>query len=201
MDIDTKEYTGKVVTAQNTGKCAEEKYQEGAVLLHLGSGDISWPNWVNIDGASDGWNPGAKQPDVIADITKLPYGENHADAIAAIHVIEHFYLWEVQPILAEWRRVLKPGGRLILELPSMEKVFGYIADMLDRKLPMSGTFSFLPIWGDPKYKHPAMAHKWGYFFSNLRMELIKASFAEIRLDKPRYHFPQRDMRVTAVKPL
>ena len=178
----------------------EDSYPEGAVLLNLGSGNLHWDNWVNIDGQSEGWKANATPPDVVADITKLPYPENYADAIAAIHVLEHFYLWDVPEILANWKYILKPGGKLIIELPSMEKVFRYIANAIDTKMPMSATFSFHPLWGDPKYKHPAMQHKWGYFFPMLKQELVKAGFEDIRLDKPRYHFPNRDMRVTAVKP-
>jgi len=136
---------------------------------------------------------------MICDITKLDLPDNHADAIAAIHVFEHFYFWDVQNVLAEWRRVLKVGGKLILELPSMEKVFRYIADCLDRNIPMSETFSFFPLWGDHRFRDPAMNHKWGYFYGPLKQELVKARFTQITLEKPRYHFPNRDMRVTALK--
>jgi hypothetical protein len=89
----------KVVFAQNTGRCVEDSYPEGSVLLHLGSGDLHWDGWVNVDAYDEGWKPGAKKPDVVADITKLPYANDYADAIAAIHVIEHFYKWEVQECL------------------------------------------------------------------------------------------------------
>lgn len=116
-------------------------------------------------------------------------------------MIEHFYQWQVEGILREWLRVLKPRGALILELPSMEKVFQYIANSLDQRLPLSATFSFLPIWGDPRFKSVEMMHKWGYFFATLRHELVRAGFDNIKLDKPRYHFRERDMRVTATKPL
>lgn len=160
---------------------------------------MHWNGWINVDSHVDGWvahNP----PDVEADAHDLPFPDNHADAVAAIHVIEHFYLWDVPIVLAEWKRVLKPGGKLILELPSMEKVFKYIANALDQNLPMSATFSFYPLWGDPKYKNAAMCHKWGYFFMTLKQELVKAGFTDVALEKPRYHFKNRDMRVTAVKP-
>lgn len=155
---------------------------------------------MNVDAHNDGWKS-KKKPDALADITDLPFPENHADAIAAIHVIEHFYYWDVVNVLSHWMKILKPGGKLILELPSMEKVFQYIANCLDQKQPMSATFSFLPIWGDPSFKDVAMCHKWGYFFPTLKIPLVKAGFERIGLEKARYHFPQRDMRVVAYKPV
>ena len=188
------------IFAINTGRCVEDSYPEGSILLNLGSGDLHWDKWINVDQKPDGWHTTAKHPDVVADVTDLPYPDNHVDAIAAIHLIEHFYKWEVQDILKEWLRVLKPGGRLILECPSMEKVFKYIANAMDRNIPMSATFSFLPIYGDPKFKNVAMCHKWGYFFSTLKMELVKAGYVDISVSKPRYHYPQRDMRLTSFKP-
>lgn len=189
----------KVVFAQNTGKCVEDSYPEGSILLNLGSGDISWSGWINVDSHGDGWK-GTKKPDLVSDITKLPYPDNHADAIAAIHVIEHFYQWEVQEVLEEWKRVLKPGGKLILELPCMDKVFRLITDTLDRKLPLSATFSTFPLWGDPRFRDVAMCHKWGYFYGTLKAELIKAGFVNPTGEKPRYHFPNRDMRIVSTKP-
>jgi ubiquinone/menaquinone biosynthesis C-methylase UbiE len=93
-------------------------------------------------------------------------------------------------VLAEWLRVLKPGGRLILELPSMEKVFKYIANAMDRNLPISGTFSFLPLWGDPQFKSVAMCHKWGYFFQTLKQELVKAGFVDVSLGQAALSLPE-----------
>lgn len=138
--------------------------------------------------------------DVVADIRELPFPEHHADAMAAVHVLEHIYRWEVDDMMRDWLRVLKPGGVLILELPCMDKVFRYIADSIDRRALMSATFSWWPLWGDPKYREPAMVHRWGYTYGMLKELLIKAGFVNVKADKPRYHFPQRDMRVTAVKP-
>lgn len=157
---------------------------------------------MNVDSHAGPWNDKQTKrggPDAIADITHLPDADETADAVIAVHVIEHFYKWEVQGVLTEWRRVLKPGGKLILELPSMEKVFRYIANAMDRNLPMSETFSTLPLWGDPKYHDVTMCHKWGYFPVTLCMELVKAGFKNAKVTKPRYHFKDRDMRVEAIK--
>lgn len=138
--------------------------------------------------------------DLKCDITRLVFASDYADRIAAIHVIEHFYYWDVADILQEWKRVLKPGGRLILELPCMDKVFGHIAHRLMKGVPPDPIFSWLPIWGDPKYRRPEMCHKWGYFMHDIMQVLKRAGFSEIKFCDVNYHFPQRDMRVEAVKP-
>ena len=50
------------------------------------------------------------KPDAICDIRMLDkFCDNYADEIMAVHVVEHFWRWEVVEILREWARVLKPG--------------------------------------------------------------------------------------------
>lgn len=102
-------------------------------------------------------------------------------------------------MLSEWRRVLKDGGRLILELPCMDKVFQYIALAVQQGQPMAPFMTLLPLWGDPKYRDPAMCHKWGYDSWSI-MEVVKGcGFTDVKVVEPRYHFKMRDMRVEAVK--
>lgn len=179
------------IFASNTGNCMEER-RDDSIDLHLGSGKINWQDWINCD--LD--HPNADQH---CDIRKLPFGTDYADRICAVHVVEHFYHWELQKMLKEWLRVLKPGGKLIIELPCMDKVFAYIADKVTRKLPVSPTFTFFPIWGDPNYHSEAMCHKWGYTMAMMKEELRLAGFNEIAYLKARYHFPERDMRLEAIK--
>lgn len=179
------------VCAINTGKCMEEPVKYGEECLHLGSGKRHWAGWTNID-----QDPRA---DVQADIRTLPYADGVIDRIAAIHVLEHFYAWDVEGVLAEWFRVLKPGGRLTLELPCMDLVVRHMVESYQHGIPMSPIFSCFPLWGDPKYKDPAMTHKWGYFRANVEQLLLDAGFESVQHEDVRYHFPQRDMRLTATK--
>jgi SAM-dependent methyltransferase len=61
------------------------------------------------------------RPDVICDLHDLaPFADNSADEILSVHVVEHFWRWEVRDILREWVRVLKPGGRMIVECPNLQ---------------------------------------------------------------------------------
>ena len=121
------------------------------------------------------------------------------DAIAAIHVIEHFHAWEAPNILKEWLRVLKPGGRLILELPCMDKVLEHIYACKKHGANLSPTMGWFVFWGDPKYRDPLMCHKWGYTVDSLTKTLEGVGFRQVESEEPRYHFPARDMRVTGVK--
>lgn len=135
-----------------------------------------------------------------ADIRALPQQDNSADRIAAVHVIEHFYQWEVADVLKEWLRVLKPGGKLILELPSLDRVFNHIFLRMKKGEAPAPFFSWLPLWGDPFYKRPEMTHKWGYFKADMPLILGRAGFVNIAEEEARYHFPARDMRFVAFKP-
>lgn len=138
--------------------------------------------------------------DVISDIRELSFPSDHADAIAAIHVVEHIYRYEVEDMFKDWLRVLKPGGKLVIELPSMEKVFSYISFAMQKQIPMAHWMTWFALWGDPKYKEPGMVHRWGYTYPVLKDILERAGFVHIKGDKPRYHFVERDMRLTAFKP-
>lgn len=130
----------------------------------------------------------------------LPLPSDSVDVMAAIHVLEHFYRWEAVDVLKEWKRVLKPGGTLILELPSMDKVFNYITDCLTKnKGRYQVQMTWWAIYGDPKHQDPTMCHKWGYTEALLREAVQQAGFMTMTVSEPRYHIAKRDMRLTAVK--
>lgn len=160
--------------------------------LNLGSGPIRWPfPWKNVD---------LVQGDIQSDIRNIDLPDEYATAIAAIHVFEHFYQWETPAMLQEWKRLLKPGGKLILELPCMDKVITHLYQCVKEQKRISPTMSWFVFWGDPKYRHEAMSHKWGYTVAMLHEALSEAGFVDIEFSEPRYHFPFRDMRVEAIKP-
>ena len=85
--------------------------------LNLGCGDKLINGYINVDLVTE---RAGVTPDVNCDIRKLTvFDTDYADEILAVHVIEHFWRWEVEDILAEWVRVLKPNGKLILECPNL----------------------------------------------------------------------------------
>jgi dolichol-phosphate mannosyltransferase len=51
------------------------------------------------------------------DILALPFADNSFDGVYNLGVLEHFNREEIQRILAEFYRVLKPGGKVVLFWP------------------------------------------------------------------------------------
>ena len=179
------------IYAKNTDRQVEDTYE---TAYNLGCGNKKWDGWINVDLHSD-------ISDIKCDLRKLEIASDSADAVAAIHVLEHFYEWEVADLLTEWKRVLKPGGKMILELPCMDKVFVYMTNCAAQNQPIQAFMSIHAIYGDPKYKSVAMTHKWGWFQTPLKGMLEMVGFTDIKFCEPNYHFPFRDMRVECLKAL
>ena len=80
--------------------------------LNLGSSNRSLPGYVNVDGLAE------RHPDIVSGVDRLDFAsDNEYDLVRASHVIEHFTVEECPAVLAEWRRVLKPGGWLVICTP------------------------------------------------------------------------------------
>ena len=94
----------------------------GKLILNLGSGtgrfDHHLPaglNMVKLD-----INPKAPGVQVLADAHRLPFGDTTFDIVYSVAVLEHVQRpWLVAD---EIRRVLKPGGHVVLELPFLNVI-------------------------------------------------------------------------------
>ena len=129
------------------------------------------------------------------DIRHLPFPEESADEITAIHVAEHFYITEIFAVFIGWFNVLKTGGSLVLELPCWDKVQGFIA----AEAPEN--FTRWALYGEPgthRDGEPAL-HKWCWSKKEMTALLNKVGFSEVREELPKFHQPSRDMRFVAIK--
>ncbi len=61
--------------------------------------------------------------DVLGDAGSLPFADNALDYLISSHVLEHYH--DVISALAEWGRVVRPGGTIVLILPHVDRTFDH----------------------------------------------------------------------------
>jgi SAM-dependent methyltransferase len=85
--------------------------------VNLGCGNKPLPGFVNLDLLDV---PGV---DVVADVSgPLPFETGSVDLLYASHVLEHLPHNRIPSVLKEWRRVLAPGGRLLVAVPDLQLI-------------------------------------------------------------------------------
>lgn len=90
-------------------------------VLHAGCGGANLPDYFPIKGAQEVRLDidHSMKPDIVASLTDL--GEvGQFDAVFCSHCLEHLYPHEVPKALAEFARVLKPGGYAMVIVPDLE---------------------------------------------------------------------------------
>jgi predicted SAM-dependent methyltransferase len=89
----------------------------GKVLLNLGCGSTSHPSFINIDATP------ARHIHYVRGVDDLrPFADQSVDLVYVSHCLEHFKHADVQRVLTEWHRVLKPGGILRLGVPDFDQL-------------------------------------------------------------------------------
>jgi SAM-dependent methyltransferase len=169
--------------------------------LNLGCGDKLLDGYVNVDVAQE---RAGCQPDVVCDVRDLaPFADDSADEILAVHVVEHFWRWEVAAILSEWVRVLTPGGRMVLECPNLiQAAKELLADPQAAAGPgKEGQRTMWVLYGDPSWRDPLMCHRWAYTPASLATVMHQAGLRDIRQEPAVFKLREpRDMRLVGVKP-
>jgi predicted SAM-dependent methyltransferase len=136
--------------------------------LHLGCGGKHFDGYVNVDL----WITDAT--DVISDITSLPWPDNAANIIESYHVIEHIPHKKVKDTLTAWHRVLKPGGKLVLECPHFDEAI--------REYLSGDETRLLNIFGRQRF--PGDTHLYGFNPKRLTRLLEEIGFKEIQETSP-----------------
>lgn len=167
--------------------------------INLGCGKHTLDGWFCVDKVK---HPQAsRDPDLYSDVSKLDLPDACAIEIMAIHVFEHFYRWECDDLLVEWKRLLRPGGKLALEMPDLLKTCRNIVQGRQdgNHKDQMGLWG---LYGDPRTKDPLMIHRWAWTFKTIRELLAQHGFTNIAEEETKWH-PNgrgvRDFRVTARK--
>jgi len=167
---------------------------EEGIFLHVGCGradkqsttpGFAGPAWREIRLDID---PDA-QPDVIGSMTAMPAITDAAvDAVFSSHNLEHLYPHEVPLALAEFLRVLRPAGYLVLTCPDLHAVCRQVVEVgLTDPAYLSPAGPIAPL--DMLYGHQQamaagnlfMAHRCGFTQASLAAALRQAGFGAVRV--------------------
>ena len=170
---------------------------EHGTLLHVGCG----PKHIDrTPFAGSQWqevrfdiNPDVT-PDLVGSLTDLgAVADGSMDAVFSSHNLEHLYAHEVPRALAEFRRVLRPGGIAVITCPDLQTIAALVAeDRLVDQAYRSGMGPITPL--DMIYGHRAsleagnlyMAHRCGFTLKVLQATTRAAGFAQCAsLRRPR----------------
>jgi predicted SAM-dependent methyltransferase len=158
-------------------------------FLHVGCGPknksgttkgFASPDWQELRFDIDE----SVNPDIVGTMTDMSQVKDASvDALFSSHNIEHLYPHEVPVALAEFKRVLKPGGFVVITCPDLQSVCALVAeDKLTDEAYLSPAGPIAPI--DILYGHrPAMAngntfmaHRCGFTKKVLTGSLQAAGF-------------------------
>lgn len=169
--------------------------------INIGAGRQTWNGYFCVDAVQH--RKATRPLDLIHAfefdggklLNPLPLDSEIADEVHNYHFIEHVYQWEAPALVAEFYRLLKPGGCLIMELPNLALSAGNLLRGLPDQYCMFG------LYGDPGPKDPFMCHRWGYTPKTIADLLKRGGFRKITHGAPMTHGRKknRDMRVEAIK--
>lgn len=126
--------------------------------LNLASGQRPFKgDWVNIDIKGQGY-----PVDILTDIKDLNmFADESVDIAVLHHVVEHIAIHELEAYIAEWRRVLKIGGRLSVFVPNIKEIDkAWLEGRINTFIHNVNTYG--------AYQNSIHdLHKWGYDYQEL----------------------------------
>lgn len=135
--------------------------------LHLGCGKRYIAGFVHIDAVD---YPHIDHVATIDNLSFIP--DNSVELIYNCHVLEHFKRRDVDRVLQEWRRVLKPGGTLRVSVPDFSK----LCEVYQRENRIELVIGAL--FGRQDYLYNI--HYNVFDFSSLAQSLEQAGFVNVR---------------------
>lgn len=165
-------------------------------VLHVGCG-VHTPEKLHENFRTPDWrevrldiNP-AVAPDIVASITDMSVvPEGSFEAVYSSHNLEHLYPHEAPLALAEFLRVLRPGGFLLLTLPDLTQAAEAIAAGREEETvlmtnrgpitPLDILYGFRPFLARGNLY---MAHNFAYTAGSLEKALNQAGFRDISVER------------------
>ena len=147
-------------------------------LLHVGCGGDAKPEWATEYTETRLDIDGSHNPHIVASMTDMgDIGEY--DAIYCSHALEHLTPEDGDKALAEFVRVLAPGGFAMVLVPDLEDVKATDEVILEAPCgPITGLDMIYGLRG-----LPYMAHQTGFVKSTLDKTMHRAGFAKVATNR------------------
>lgn len=167
---------------------------QNPIKLNMGCGGVILEGYINIDKIH-------KNADVLSDVFDLQVDEESVDEIAALHLLEHINPYKVPELIIMWKNMLKPGGKLVLEMPNLEamcKEFEEASDEKRSELTLC-IYGANNCSGEGRIEDIDTPHLWGYYPSLVVRVLGDAGFKNIIASDEQSTRPGINFRVEATK--
>jgi predicted SAM-dependent methyltransferase len=154
--------------------------------IHIGCGGKKLEGYVNVDVRA------VVKPDQVVDITAgWPWCSDTVDEVASYHVLEHLTKQEALHVMRETLRVLKTGGKVVIECPN--------AKQTAREFAAGNDYRINNLYG--LQRNPFDFHRYGYWPTQMQRDMPVWGFTITHLGPGTdYHATQEPcMRVEAVK--
>lgn len=164
--------------------------------LHLGNGTVYLEGWINIDlgGPLAKDNPAIVErnkttvenyykfpfrqnkdnnvTDIIMDVRELDFEENSIDEMLCVNLVDHMKKEEFVKALDNWKKVLKVGGTLIIDVDDRQKQAEILTSAETNE---EIEWALRLIYCD--HAREGRTHWWGYTPNYLREILEKKGFS------------------------
>jgi len=159
--------------------------ERDGLKLHVGCGSVRMEGYVNIDIVP------TPATDLVQNVVDLPMVQkNSVEEIFLHSVFEHLYAYEQEQALREWHRVLRPGGRLVMQwIPD----FDLVAEAYVKRSP-GATRPVFDLWEAYRYTHgdprpdnsPGQLHKDLFTKEKVRQLLLATGFEVVTIEHARF---------------
>lgn len=130
--------------------------------------------------------------DHIAYADHLPYKSGSIDEIRGVQVFEHFGPQEALKVLNHWRDLLKPGGKIVIDVPDIIETAQLLA-LAETEEEKSWAEKLVHGTRNDNFAY----HKVGYWPKKLEKILKDAGFKNIKLNTDiKHQYPAFSMEAT-----
>ena len=165
------------------------------IKFNMGCGTERIPGYMGVDKNSD-------RADFRMDAFELKVPDDVVDEVLAMHFIEHLPQHRAPEMLTKWLKMLKPGGKVVMEtldLEAMCKKFLESEDKHSVAVTIFGAAVENPDDPEVKEKGALSPHLWGYTPKTLSELCEAVGFKDIQILPPQGNHPGKNFRLEAVK--